>query len=296
MTVATLKTVTPMVELAQLLIYGVVLGSIIALGAIGVSLTFGVLRFANFAHGDYMTVGAYLVLPFYAVLQLPMFAAVLIAIAGTALMAVTIDRLLFERLRQAGPLVLLISSFGVGLMLRSVVQMVWGPRTLVYESGIDLPLRLGALRIKPDHLTIIGGALLLVLTVHLLLTRTRIGKAMRAMSDSPELARVSGINTAQVILFTWVAGAALAATAGFFLALDTTLLPGMGWFFLLPVFAAAILGGIGRPYGAIIGGYVIGITAEFSTLFISAAYKPAVAFAIMVAILILRPTGILRGN
>lgn len=285
-----------MVELAQLLIYGVVLGSIIALGAIGVSLTFGVLRFANFAHGDYMTVGAYLVLPFYAVLQLPMLIAVLAAIAGTALVAVTIDRVLFERLRRAGPLVLLISSFGVGLMLRSVVQMVWGPRTLVYESGIDLPLRLGALRIKPDHLIIIGGALLLVLTVHLLLTRTRIGKAMRAMSDSPDLARVSGINTAQVILFTWVAGAALAATAGFFLALDTTLRPGMGWFILLPVFAAAILGGIGRPYGAIIGGYIIGIASEFSTLFISATYKPAVAFAIMVAILILRPTGILRGN
>lgn len=285
-----------MVELAQLLIYGVVLGSIIALGAIGVSLTFGVLRFANFAHGDYMTVGAYLVLPFYAVLQLPMLIAVLAAIAGTALVAVTIDRVLFERLRRAGPLVLLISSFGVGLMLRSVVQMVWGPRTLVYESGIDLPLRLGALRIKPDHLIIIGGALLLVLAVHLLLTRTRIGKAMRAMSDSPDLARVSGINTAQVILFTWVAGAALAATAGFFLALDTTLRPGMGWFILLPVFAAAILGGIGRPYGAIIGGYIIGIASEFSTLFISATYKPAVAFAIMVAILILRPTGILRGN
>lgn len=285
-----------MVELAQLLIYGVVLGSIIALGAIGVSLTFGVLRFANFAHGDYMTVGAYLVLPFYAGLQLPMFAAVLIAIAGTALMAVTIDRLLFERLRRAGPLVLLISSFGVGLMLRSVVQMVWGPRTLVYESGIDLPLLFGPLRIKPDHITIIIGTALLVLAVHLLLTRTRMGKAMRAMSDSPELARASGINTAQVILFTWVAGAALAATAGFFLALDTTLRPGMGWFILLPVFAAAILGGIGRPYGAIAGGYVIGITAEFSTLFISATYKPAVAFAIMVAILILRPTGILRGK
>jgi len=285
-----------MVELAQLLIYGVVLGSIIALGAIGVSLTFGVLRFANFAHGDYMTVGAYLVLPFYAGLQLPVAAAVTLAIAGTALMAVLIDRLLFERMRNAGPLVLLVSSFGVGLMLRSAVQMAWGPRTLVYESGIQLPLLFGPLRIKPDHITIIIGAVLLVLAVHLLLTRTRMGKAMRAMSASPELARVRGINTAHVIPLPRVARAALAATAGFFLALDTNLRADLGWHFLLPVFAAAILGGIGRPYGAIAGGYVIGIAQEFSTLVISATYKPAVAFAIMVAILILRPTGILRGN
>lgn len=282
-------------DLVQLLIYGVIYGSIIALGAVGVSLTFGVLRFANFSHGDLMTFGAYIALAVYVGLYPSLWVALAVALVATALLAVFIDQTLFRHFRKSNPLILLISSFGVGLMIRSAIQLIWGGDSQVYIPGIQLPYRFWDLRLKPDHLTILVGAVVLVVTLHLFLQKTRIGKAMRAMADNPDLARISGINTDRVIIWTWVMGAAMAAAAGFFLGLDTRVNPDMGWFILLPVFAAAILGGIGKPYGAIAGGYIIGITQELSTLVLSSAYKPAVAFALMVAILIVRPTGIFRG-
>jgi branched-chain amino acid transport system permease protein/neutral amino acid transport system permease protein len=282
-------------EFLQILIFALAYGSIVALGAVGVTLTFGVLRFANFAHGDLMTFGAYLAFSAFTVHQLPMAASVVLAIAVTGLLAVAVDKTLFRRFRRSNPMILLISSFGVGLMIRSAIQLIWGPGTHVYIKGIQLPYRFEGLRVKPDHITIFLGTVLLVLLVHLFLTRTRLGKAMRAMADNPDLARISGINTDQVITVTWIVGAGLAAIAGFFLGLDTRLHPDMGWHFLLPVFAAAILGGVGKPYGAIAGGYIIGIAAEFSTLVISPAYKPAIAFSLMVLVLLLRPRGIFEG-
>ena len=140
-----------------------------------------------------------------------------------------------------------------------------------------------------------GGAVAIVVGLHLVLQHTKIGKAMRAMSDNPELARVTGIDTERIIAWAWLAGGALTGASGMFLALDTQLHPQMGWNLLLPISAAAIFGGIGRPYGAIAGGLIIGIAQEYSTFVISPAYKPAVAFGIMVLVLIVRPGGIFRG-
>ncbi|MCZ6720996.1 MAG: branched-chain amino acid ABC transporter permease [Proteobacteria bacterium] len=282
-----------MTEVLQLLIYGIVLGSIITLGAVGLSLIYGIVRFANFAHGDMMTAGAYFAFFFVVTLELPMFVGFPLAMAGGALLAVALDRVLFRRLRRTSPVVLLISSFGVALMLRAAIQLVWGPSVQVYEAGIEFPIRFLGLGIKPDQLHILGGSVVIVVALHLFLQRSRTGKAMRAMSDNVALARVSGIDTERVILWTWVIGAALTAAAGVFLAIDTQLHPVMGWRLLLPVFAAAILGGIGKPYGALAGGMVIGIAQEMSTLVISPGYKPAIAFAIMVVMLILRPAGLL---
>ncbi|MEE9301505.1 MAG: branched-chain amino acid ABC transporter permease [Alphaproteobacteria bacterium] len=282
-----------MTEVLQLLIYGIVLGSIITLGAVGLSLIYGIVRFANFAHGDMMTAGAYFAFFFVVTLELPMFVGFPLAMAGGALLAVALDRVLFRRLRRTSPVVLLISSFGVALMLRAAIQLVWGPSVQVYEAGIEFPIRFLGLGIKPDQLHILGGSVVIVVALHLFLQRSRTGKAMRAMSDNAALARVSGIDTERVILWTWVIGAALTAAAGVFLAIDTQLHPVMGWRLLLPVFAAAILGGIGKPYGALAGGMVIGIAQEMSTLVITPDYKPAIAFAIMVVMLILRPAGLL---
>lgn len=284
-----------MLEIVQLLIYGVVLGSIISLGAIGVSLTFGILRFANFSHGDLMTLGAYFA--FVGVVSgAPFWLSFALAAAATALAAVLIDRTLYRRLRRKAPVILLISSFGVALILRSTVQLIWGPGNQVYAAGIQLPYRFWDLRIKPDQVTILVGAVVLVVVLHLFLQRTRMGKAMRAMADNVDLARVTGIDTERVVLWTWVVGAGLAAAAGVFLGLDTRLHPTMGWRILLDVFAAAILGGIGSVYGAIVGGMVIGIAEEMSTLVLSPAYKAAVAFAILVVMLIVRPTGLFGGR
>ncbi|WP_366556210.1 branched-chain amino acid ABC transporter permease [Aquibaculum sediminis] len=283
-------------DILQLLIYGIVLGGVIALGAIGVSLTFGILGFANFSHGDLMSTGAYIALIFFTTLAWPLWIALPIAMIATAALALAIDRSLYRWFRTRQPVILLISSFGVALILRSLVQMIWGPDTITYQAGIQMPYRVAGLRIRPDQITILLCTVVLVLAVHLFLQRTKMGKAMRAMADNPNLARLSGIDTERVVLWTWVLGGGLAGAAGVFLGLDTRLHPEMGWTLLLPIFAAAILGGIGKPYGAIVGGLVIGIVQEMSTLVIAAAYKPAIAFAILVVMLIVRPTGLFSGR
>lgn len=284
-----------MLDILQLIVYGIVLGCILSLGAIGVSLTFGILRFANFSHGDLMTVGAYLgwtlvqtPVPFW--LSLP------VACLGTIMVALMIDRLVYRRLRRQTPVILLISSFGIALSLRSLVQIIWGSSQLVYRQGIQTPWTVAGLTIKPDQVAIVLGAVVLVVALHLFLQNTKTGKAMRAMADNVDLAKVSGINTERVVMWTWVLGAVMACAAGMFLGLDTQVNPTMGWKILLSVFAAAILGGIGSPYGAIAGGLVIGLASELSTLVISPAYKAAVAFAILVGMLIVRPEGLFGGR
>jgi len=283
-------------EIIQLVIYGVVLGSIITLGAIGVSLIFSILRFAHFAHGDLMTLGAYFAFVGVVGLDIPMPVVFLPALAATALAAVGIDKVLYRFLRKSSPIIMLISSVGTALMLRSMIQIIWGPDNQIYRTGIEMPLRFAGFQIKPDQITIVIGTLVLVALLHLYFHKTRMGKAMRAMADNMDLAKISGIHTEKVIFWTWVIGALLAAAGGIFLGIDTRLNPIMGWRLLLPVFAAAILGGIGSFWGAIVGGYVIGIAQELSTLFISPAYKPAVAFAIMVLMLVIRPRGLFRGK
>ncbi len=286
------------------LIPGLVLGSIYALGAIGVTLTFGILRFANFAHGETMTLGAYLTLTlvlltgWHALLFLP------VALALTALVVLGMDRLFFRPLRHAPTIILVIASFGLMLMVRSLIQVFWGTELQGFSKGIALPWVLfDSLRVFPKHVIIVGAALALMLGVHVLLRHTRTGKAMRAMSDSPELARLTGIDTERVVRATWIVGAGLAAAAGIFLAYDSHVETLMGFKMLLPVFASALLGGLGRPYGAMAGGIVIGVVEELSTYawigtgpLLPPGYKAGVAFAIMVAILIWRPSGLFRGR
>jgi len=284
-----------MIEFVQLLINGILLGSILALGAIGATMIFGVLRFAHFAHGDLMAVGAYFALAVVTIFNLPVLVALPVAMVLTAALAVGIDQVVYRRIRRVQPVILLISSFATALILRSLIQMIWGSSNQVYATGIQMPWRVGPFVLKPDHLLIFAAATGLVVLVHVFLTRSRMGKAMRAMSDNMNLALITGIPANRVIMWTWAIGGALAAAAGVFLGMDTRLHPVMGWTLLLPIFAATILGGIGRPYGAILGGLVIGCAMELSTLIIPGSYKPAVAFAIMVVTLIFRPQGILKG-
>jgi len=289
------------------------LGSIIALGAIGLSLVYGVLRFANFAHGDLMTVGAYVAL-FMVVGVLPQgpplapfsfgwefLAALLVAMLVTGLVAFTIDRVIYRplRLRRSPGIILAMAALGVAFFVRSIIYLTWGSDFHFYylaraRSAVELPL---GIRIRPDQIFILGLALVLVLLIYLLLEKTKMGKAMRATSDNPELARVSGINTERVILWTWLIGGGLAGVGGVMYALDAQLRPEMGWFLLLPMFAAVILGGIGNPYGALAGGLIIGIVQQVSTAFLTpppvrAAYAPGVAFLIMILVLLVRPQGI----
>ena len=286
------------------LIPGFVLGSIYALGAIGVSMLFSILRFAHFAHGDLMTLAAYLALPFIVTIGIHPIAGAVVAAGLTAVVALGIDRFGYKPLRSRPTIVSVLTSLGIALMLRSVVQLGFGVQIESYSAGrIVRPLRFDWLIIAEKHIWIIVCTLVLMVAVHLMLSRTKSGKAMRAMSDSAELARLTGIPTERVIRTVWIVGAGLAAVAGVFAAWDTQLQTMLGWNLLLPIFAATILGGIGQPYGAMLGGLVIGMAEELSTypLFgteplVSPGYKTGVAFAIMVALLIFRPHGLFRGR
>ena len=283
---------------------GLILGSIYALGAIGITMTFVILRFANFAHGESMTLGVYFSWSLVQFTGWHPLVVMPVAMILTVLYALSIDRMFYKPLRNAPVVMLVVASFGLMLMTRSVIQFFWGVQLKSVLPGIQRPiLIMDYLRISPKHMMIMVGALVLMFAVHYLLTYTKIGKAMRAMSDSPELAKLTGIDTEKVVMATWVVGAALACAAGVFLAIDTHVETRMGFKLLLPMFAAAILGGVGRPYGALVGGLIIGLAEEISSYpfigtepLLNPGYKAGVAFAIMIGILIWRPSGLFKGK
>ncbi len=283
---------------------GLILGSIYALGAIGITMTFVILRFANFAHGESMTLGVYFSWSLVQFTGWHPLVVMPVAMILTVLYALSIDRMFYKPLRKAPVVMLVVASFGLMLMTRSVIQFFWGVQLKSVLPGIQRPiLIMDYLRISPKHMMIMVGALVLMFAVHYLLTYTKIGKAMRAMSDSPELAKLTGIDTEKVVMATWIVGAALACAAGVFLAIDTHVETRMGFKLLLPMFAAAILGGVGRPYGALVGGLIIGLAEEISSYpfigtepLLNPGYKAGVAFAIMIGILIWRPSGLFKGK
>ena len=285
------------------LIPGITLGSIYALGAVGVSMIFGILRFAHFAHGDLMTTGAYIALALVWVLGVSPLLAMPVAMAATAVVALLLDRLFYRPLRDLPTIYTVIASFGVALILRSLIQILWGTEAHVYSAGFQKPLIFfDSLRIASRHIQIILVTVVISAALHFFLKHSRLGRSMRAVSDDPELARIAGIRTERVIAFTWITGACLAAMAGIFVGLDTDVHTNLGWNMLLPMFAAALLGGIGKPMGAIAGGLIIGISEELVSYpimgvsLLSPSYKSAVAFIIMVVLLIFRPQGLFKGR
>ncbi len=292
---------------------GLIVGSVIALGAIGVTLTFSILRFANFGHGELLAWGAYIALSavgwFTAVaggtqawapfsFGWPLMAALLVAMAGTALLALAIDWLLFKRLRAQGAITLVIASFGAALALRNLLFYFYGGVPQYYSTELQIAIPLiprnvaGGLRVTPDQLLVLGLTAVAVVALHLFLARSTMGRAMRAASLNPQLARVAGIDPEHVMRATWVLGAALAALAGVFVGLTVQLRPAMGQELLLPLFAAAILGGIGSVWGAVLGGLIIGLAESFAVMLVGAEYRAAAAFVVLIAILWLRPTGL----
>ena len=305
----------PIVKMG-LVVNGIVLGSVIALGAIGLTLVYGILKLGNFAHGDYMAFGAYVaffvvggILPAIGIegaglgpftFGFPVLIALPIAAIVVASGAIALDILIYRRLRArgAGTAIFMMASLGVAIAIRGMVQVIWTGETQHYpresRQVYHLPMDV---RIPPDSIFIAIVTVLLVAGVYFLLTHTKMGKAMRATADNPNLALVTGINTTHVTWWTWGVGGALAAVAGVLLAvLQAQLLPIMGWKFLIPLFAAVIVGGIGNPYGALVGALVVGVSMEVSTQWINPSYKPVVAFAILIGILLARPKGLLGGS
>ncbi len=300
----------------ELFVYGLVLGGIIALGAVGLTLVYGIVRLANFAHGDLMTSGAYIALfmvtgllswigipdTIFSPLSfgLRMVIAFPISMVLVGIVAIVVDRILYKKLREkkSNAVIMAMSSLGAAFILRMIILILWGADSLFYRPGvlrpaIDLPLNV---KIRPDQIFILVAVTVLIVTLHLFLKNSKMGKAMRATADNTDLALVSGINTERIIIWTWGIGGALAAAGGILYGIDVQLHPYMGWNFLIPIFAATILGTIGNMYGALVGGFVIGVAQQMSTAFLMPTYKPAVAFVIMVLILLIRPKGIFGGS
>lgn len=285
---------------------GVVLGATLALGAIGLTLTFNIMRFANFAHGEFLTFGGYFALlfgSFFVGSQTigslnfgwSFLLVILIAAVLTAGLALLVDLLLWRPLRKSNVTVtLVIASFGASLMLRNVVVLVWGPQPEYYTHNISIAREIfSGIRLTSDELFVIALTFVLMIALHFFLTRTKLGKAMRAVSDNPALSRVTGVHVQGVIYWTWIVGGGLAAVAGVFYGLTVQVQPLMGFHLILPMFAAAILGGIGSIYGAVLGGLIIGLAEALSVPFIGAGYKPAIAFLFMFLILLVYPKGLL---
>ncbi|MEX0624693.1 branched-chain amino acid ABC transporter permease [Saccharospirillum sp.] len=322
----------------SVVINGAVIGSIYAMGAIGVTLVFGILRFAHFAHADMMTLGAFLVLILTALfpavgpaIGLPTaFVMMPLAMVATAFIAVGIDKLFYKKLRENNvkPVVMVMASVGVTLMLQGLIRFFAGTGTqsLYIDDRkaifrIDLPFESASrnLVVTEPQLLLFLSLVFAVVALHLFLNKSRLGKAMRAMSDNPDLAKVSGINTNTVVGVTWIIAGALACAAGTLLSLDVTLKPDLSFMILLPIFAAAIVGGVGSPYGALAGGFVVGLTETLAVFnwtfvlrpleqaipaldlpntlaFVPTEYKITIPFFILLAILIWRPTGLFKGK
>lgn len=278
------------------IIPGVILGGIYAIGAIGVTMVFGVLRFAHLAHGDLSTFGAFVCLALVWALGLSPWLGLPLAMILSAGVAILLDRLFYDYLRNRPAILTVMASLGVALMIRSVVQVFWGTDTESYIRGLVRSQDYFGFKLKAREIWTIVSVIAIVISLEAFLRKTRWGKAMRAMSDNPDLARLSGIDVRFVRALTWGIVGALCAASGFFLGLNTELKSMMGWHMLLPVFAAAILGGVGRVEGAVVGGLIIGIVEETSVLIIPSEYKSAMAFVILLLILLFRPTGIFRGK
>jgi len=296
--------------MAELIVYGIVLGSIIALGSVGLTLIWGITDLFNVAHGDQITFGAYIALLFTGLfshigfLQVKvgpfsfswgLLIAFIPAILISILFAIAVDHLVYKPLRRSGAHFItgFIASIGVAWALRGVIYIIWGADFHFYSKGLRpmlfLPLDI---KLRVDEIFIVLVAWAAVAGVYLFLYRTRTGKALRALADNSNLAQISGINTERMIKWVWGLAATLIAIAGILYAIETQLRPEMGWIFLLPLFAAIILGGKGSITGALAGGLVLGIAQQVSTAFLVPTYKPAVAFIIMILVLIFRPTGI----
>jgi branched-chain amino acid transport system permease protein len=294
-------------DIVQLVVIGVIVGSVIGLGAMGLTLTFGVLKFANFAHGDMMTLGMFLAFfvvgdlglagPKMSPFSIPvgLILGVLVAGAGVAMLAASLDRIIYRRLRNRGSalITMAIASLGCAIMIRAVIQLIWGPLPKRYVTGIHPAMTLpGGIRIKEDQVLIIVLTLVLAFCLYLLLYRTRLGKAMRATADNADLANVAGINTDRIRMATWAIAGFLIAVAGVMFGVQAQLRFDAGFEFLLPMFAAVILGGIGNPWGALAGGLIVGISQETSTYWIPSGFKAGIPFLILIVMLIVRPRGL----
>lgn len=293
----------------QFIADGLIMGALIGLGAVGVTLTYSILRFANFAHGEFLAWGTYFTLALASGFGAmfggsgtigalsfgwPVLLAGILAALLTGLLALVLDRILFAKLRERGnAIVMVMASFGASMALRSLLEFLFTSEPAYFSRDIQIasPLGLG-IRLTPDQVFLLGLTLVIVIVMERFMALSSTGRAMRAVSENPVLARVSGVDVDYVIRATWMIGGALACAAGVMLGITVQIRPFMGFDLLLPLFAAAILGGIGSVPGAVIGGLIVGVAEASAVQIVGADYRAAIAFLILIAVLLVKPSGL----
>ena len=286
------------------------MGALVGLGAIGVTLTYSILRFANFAHGEFIAWGTYIALAVVGVFTALLgeevgtigslsfgwhvvFAAMLAALL-TGLLALTLDWALFSRLRSRGnAIVMVMASFGASMALRSMLEFLFTSQPRYFSRDIQMAVPFGlGIRLTPDQIFLLIMTGVIVVVVDRYMKLSAMGRAMRAVSENPVLARIAGVDVDRVIRATWIIGGALACMAGVMLGITVQIRPFMGFDLLLPLFAAAILGGIGSMPGAVVGGLIVGFSESVAVQIVGADYRAAIAFIILIAVLLVKPAGL----
>jgi neutral amino acid transport system permease protein len=288
-------------ELLQLMVNGIVVGSIYALGAESISLVFGPLRIVNFAQGDYLTFGAFAAVLVNLHWGGSMVVSTLFAMFATAVLAVALDFVLWGPMRRRGAktMSLFITSIGLAFVLRSSILFVAGSGERTYNVNVFSSYAIGPIRVSEPQLIAIGVALGSIVVVALMLAYTSFGRAIRAIADSVELASVAGVDVDRMIVSIWILVGVLAGLCGVLAGLiQSSFDANLGFTLLLPLFAAVILGGVGSPYGALLGGLALGLVQECSTWSgffggVNPIWKPLIAFCVLIVVLMIRPQGLL---
>jgi neutral amino acid transport system permease protein len=284
-------------QLLNLAVDGIRLGLILAVMSVGLSLIFGVTGLVNFAHGELVTFGALVAFFFSAsVMNLPLVVAGFLAVILGGLFGLAHERILFRplRRRRTGNVSLIVVTIGLGLFLRNLYLVIFEGRPRPFdEFTVQSSLGLGPVTLRPKDVVVMVISVLVLIAVGVVLQRTRLGTAMRAVSDSSDLSEASGIDVEFVILATWIGGAALAALGGVLQGVSETVQWDMGFGLLLLMFAAVVLGGLGTAYGAMVGGLIIGLASQLSTYWFPPKYRIGVALAVLILAVLLRPQGIL---
>lgn len=296
----------------QLVLNSLITSAELAIIGLGLTMCFGILKFANFAHTELAVMGAYLVFFFNVQLHLNLALSMVLASVLTGLFGMLIDRVVFKRMREAGDVTPMVTSLGLSIAMRNVVRAIWGSDIRVYNVELTSGWQILRAYITPCQIGLLVIVVVTMVGFHLLLKKTKLGKAMRATADNPALAKASSIETERVILFVWFIGAAFAGLGGAMIGWDTQIDPMMGFMIVIPVFCAVLLGGIGNVYGIMIGALILGFVQNLGIFFdfgkiinlggvfhivdrliIPVDYKPAIPFVILVIILLFKPSGIM---
>lgn len=278
---------------AQQLINGLVTGSTYALIALGYTMVYGVLQLINFAHGEIYMVGAFAGLLLVTVAQLPFPVALLLAMGITALLGVTIEFLAYRPLRRSSRLSVLISAIGMSIFVQNVALWIWGPSTRSFRPPFPVtPLSLGGLRTNTLELLTLALALLMMVGLHLLVTRTKLGKAMRATAENQTTAALLGVNTEAIIALTVMLAAALGGVAGALVGLSFAVSPSMGLPYGLKGLSIIVLGGMGNVVGAMVGGLLLGFAEVVTVQLFSSSWRDMAAFALLFLLLVVKPEGL----